>query len=130
MRKLTLAAFVAAASLSSFAYAAGGSAAAAYSTAAGTASLVKVQAAATHRYKVQPGEFEQFAGHYSLSDGHQLTVTADRVGKFYAQVDDQPKAELISLTPTTFVGRDANIKLDFQASASNAPAVLVSPIEG
>lgn len=128
MRTLTLAAFVAAASLTSLAHAEGGSAAAAYSTAAAATASVQVQAASMARYKVQPDEFAQYIGRYQLSDGHQLTVSK-AAGKFYAQVDDQDRAEILSVSPTSFVGRNANIKLDFTLNFNDAQ-VTVAPLEG
>lgn len=127
MRTLTLAAFVAAASLTSLAHAEGGSAAAAYSTAA-AATSVQVQAASMARYKVQADEFAQYVGRYQLSDGHQITVSKQG-GKFFAQVDEQQRAEILSVSPTSFVGRNANIKLDFSVDAYDAQ-VTVAPLEG
>jgi len=105
VRKLTIAAFIAAASLSSFAHASG--------------AVTKVDAGASVQVSGKSGriqmpheEFRHFKGYYKLSDGNFVRIYS-RNDKFYAAFDDGAKDEIVAVGPTTFVGKNSNVKLVF-----------------
>lgn len=70
-------------------------------TATGT-DTVQVQIPA--QYKLAPGEFDDYAYSYDLDNGKRIKFT-QRVRTFYAQLEGEPKEELLAQAPGTFVTR-------------------------
>lgn len=62
-------------------------------------------------YKMLPGEFAEFKGLYSLSDGRTLFLFSRQGAKMYANVQDQPAHEIIATGPNTFVALDRQLKM-------------------
>lgn len=106
MRKLTIAAFVAAATLTSFAHAGGAV------TNVDASASVNVRGAVS-KVHMPPEEFKHFKGYYKLSDGNFVRVFSQD-NKYYAAYDNASKQEIVAVSANTFVGKNSDLKLVFQ----------------
>ncbi len=67
--------------------------------------------AQSQAYKMQPREFAEFKGLYSLSNGQTLFVFSRQGTTMYANVKGQPAHEIIATGPNTFVALDRQLKM-------------------
>ncbi|HEY1042341.1 MAG TPA: hypothetical protein VGE60_00620 [Telluria sp.] len=118
-------AIVAAALISTSAFAAGVPATVAQQNAAvASVRVLGDQPTAVHRYKVSKRDFAtQFNGSYKLTNGSEIELSS-RNSRFYASLDGN-QVELLSVTPNTFVSVDSKLAVSFDANATRGDDISV-----
>lgn len=63
--------------------------------------------APAERYRLTPQDFKYYKGSYRLSNGKKMWVS-DLGRRYFAQVDGEPRVELVPVGYNVFVVRDGN----------------------
>lgn len=120
MLKLTFVAIVGAAALATSAFAAPGSTVITASTsgaALAPSAAMQVEYAPQSKYPMGADEFQYVGGRYSLDNGATLSVTRTQ-SRFFAEIDGQPKSEVIAVAHNVFMARDNTIRMVFEPHES------------
>ena len=76
--------------------------------------------------KMASSQFSDFKGSYQLSTGEVLRIS-DANRKFYADIDGRAKVEIVPVGPSTFVGKDSALRIEFQQFANgNVPSLRLA----
>ena len=82
---------------------------------------VKISAS---RYHMEPQEFQDYQSSYHLSNGETIRFTR-QVGRFYTEINGQPRVEIYAVGPAEFVTRSGS-RMSF---ADDGDALTVSNYE-
>jgi hypothetical protein len=66
-----------------------------------------------HPYAISPGEYEEVSGAYDMANGKTLVMRMAG-HRMFAELEGLPKAELVAVSPTTFVAKNRQMKMRFQ----------------
>jgi len=84
---------------------------------------VQVPGAQPSRYRMDAQDFKNFSGRYLLSNGKEMRMW--RANKqLYAQVDDEPRRELIPVARNVFVVRATGARITFDLMYGNITGEL------
>ncbi len=74
---------------------------------------IQVQGVPLGRYNLSVDEFRDFRGKYALADGKILTLSNEHK-HYFAQLDQQPRVEIVPVAHNVFVARGADLSLSFE----------------